>query len=275
MSHANIIIKRRVFSVPAWEAFIKRASKITVVIHPAKLTLIKNVLNPRALWRVIISVSPLFFHTLSDRDVDFINAPREWDSFAQDVSCIIGEDSRRIWAGDGSSKQELGCWSRLGHDKGFKSIFPPSQKLLLRSRATSVSALFFMNVCSPSAPAMLPFQRPEQTNTYVKYPLNLGLVISWIQKSKAKYPTIQSLQCQLQSQQIDVALLQDFSVWVCKAALLQFHYAAGKIHPENKSLLVWNGFPVYCDNFLSDSCLAGCPKLTFWIQCEKLYLLWM
>lgn len=38
------------------------------------------------------------------------------------------------------------------------------------------------------------------------------------------------------SQQMDVALLQDFSVWVCKAALLQFHYAAGKIHPENKSL---------------------------------------
>lgn len=53
--------------------------------------------------------------------------------------------------------------------KGFKSIFPPSQKLLLRSRATSVSALFFMNVSSPSAPAMLPFQRPEQTNVYVKY----------------------------------------------------------------------------------------------------------
>lgn len=50
------------------------------------------------------------------------------------------------------------------------------------------------------------------------------------------------------SQHTDVALLQDFSVWVSKAALLQFHYAAGKIHPE-KSLLVWNGFPVYCDNF--------------------------
>lgn len=111
MSHANIIIKCRVFSVPVWEAFIKRASKITVVIHPVKLTLIKNVLNPWALWRVIISVPPLFFHTLSDRDVDFINAPRVWDSFAQDVSCIIGEDSRKIWAGDGSSEpQELGCW---------------------------------------------------------------------------------------------------------------------------------------------------------------------
>lgn len=58
--------------------------------------------------------------------------------------------------------------SRLGHDRGFKNI-SPSQKLLLRSRATSVSALFFMNVSSPSAPAMLPFQRPEQTNVYVKY----------------------------------------------------------------------------------------------------------
>lgn len=111
MSHANIIIKCRDFSVPAWDAFIKRASKITVVIHPAKLTLIKNVLNPRALWSVIISVPPLFFHTLSDRDVDFINAPREWDSFAQDVSCIIGDDSKEIWAEDESSKpQELGCW---------------------------------------------------------------------------------------------------------------------------------------------------------------------
>lgn len=64
--------------------------------------------------------------------------------------------------------------------------------------------------------------------------------------------------------QLQVALLQDFSAWVSKAALLQFHYAAGKIHPENKSLLIWNDFPVYCDNIsLSDSCLAGCPKLTF------------
>lgn len=81
-------------------------------------------------------------------------------------------------------------------------------------------------------------------------------------KNKAKYPMIQSLQYQL-APTLDVALLQDFSVWVRKAALLQFHYAAGKINPENKSLLVWNGFPVYCDNFLSDSCLAGCPKLTF------------
>lgn len=45
-----------------------------------------------------------------------------------------------------------------------------------------------------------------------------------------------------QSPPIDVALLQDFSAWVRKAALLQFHYAAGKIHPENKSLLIWKWF---------------------------------
>lgn len=80
--------------------------------------------------------------------------------------------------------------------RGSNQYFPISE-VLLRSRATSVSALFFMNVSSPSAPAMLPFQRPEQTNVYVKYPLNLGLVISRIQKSKPNIPLIQSLRCQL------------------------------------------------------------------------------
>lgn len=133
MSHANIIIECRVFSHPAWEAFIKRASKITVVIYAAKISLIKNALNPRALWRVIIWVPPLFFHTLSDRDVEFINAPQEWDGFAQDVSCIIGENSRRIWAGDGSSKlQKFGMlevdWVMA---KGVQINICPSQKLLL------------------------------------------------------------------------------------------------------------------------------------------------
>ncbi len=32
-----------------------------------------------------------------------------------------------------------------------------------------------------------------------------------------------------------LAFLQHLSVWTCKAALLQFHYAAGKVNPENKS----------------------------------------
>lgn len=97
---------------------------------------------------------------------------------------------------------------------------------------------------------MLPFQRPEQTNVYVKHRSNLGPIIIWIQKNKSqisRWPKASSVN---KSEQIDVALLQDFSAWVRKAALLQFHYAAGKIHPENKSLSVWNGFPVYCDNFV-------------------------
>lgn len=81
-----------------------------------------------------------------------------------------------------------------------------------------------------------------------KVPFDLGLVISWIHK-KPNIPWSKASSVN-KSQQIDVALLRDFSVWVRKAALLQFHYAAGKIHPENKNLLVWNGFPVYCDNFL-------------------------
>lgn len=76
--------------------------------------------------------------------------------------------SRRSWDAE----------SRLGHDKGVQINISPYQKLLLRSRVTSVSALFFMNVSSPSAPAMLPFQRPEQTNVYVKTHFKLGLVIS-------------------------------------------------------------------------------------------------
>lgn len=140
--------------------------------------------------------SPLFFHILSDRDVDFINASGLWGSFAQDVSCIIGEDSKKIWAGDESSKpRDLDAESRLGHDRGVQINISPPQKLLLRSRS---SVSFFMNVSSPSAPAMLPFQRPAQTNVYVRKHLNPGyLVISWIQKTKPNIPLIQSVRCQV------------------------------------------------------------------------------
>lgn len=82
--------------------------------------------------------------------------------------------------------------------RGSNQYFSPSQKLLLRSRATSVSALFFMNVSSPSAPAMLPFQRPEQTDVYVKA---LFLILVWLsvesKNQKPNIPLIQSLRCQL------------------------------------------------------------------------------
>lgn len=185
------------------------------------------------------------------------------------------------------SRRRWDAGRRLGHDKGFKSIFPPSQKLLLRSRATSVSALFFMNVSSPSAPAMLLFQRPEQTNVYVK---NFFLISVWLsdeskKKKKKKKGEKTKTKSQIshwskassinKSQQIDVALLQDFSVWVCKAALFAIPLCCWKNTPWKQDS--WYGMVFQCivTIFLSDSCLAGCPKLTFWIQCEKLYLLWM
>lgn len=196
--------------------------------------------------------------------------------FAQDVSCIIGEDSREDTSWGWKFKvTELGRLKSTGSRQGVWINISPSQKLLLRSRATSVSALFFMNVSSPSAPAMLPFQRPEQANVYVELPI---LILVWLsvesKNQKPNIPVIQSLRCHLS--QWDVALLQNFSVWVRKAALLQFLYAAGKIHPENKSLLVWNGFPVYCDNFFVWFLSSWLSKAYFFkIQCGKLYLLWM
>lgn len=68
---------------------------------------------------------------------------------------------------------------------------------VIQSRETSVSALFFMNVSSPSAPAMLPFQRPEQTNVYVTCAFEITACLSAeSRKLKAKcVPLIQSLRC--------------------------------------------------------------------------------
>lgn len=59
------------------------------------------------------------------------------------------------------------------------------------------------------------------------------------------------------------ALLQHLSVWACHAALLQFHYAAGKIYPEH--IFSWHVIIFQCivTISLTNSCLAGCPKLTF------------
>lgn len=55
---------------------------------------------------------------------------------------------------------------------------------------------------------------------------------------------------------------------ICKAALLQFHYAAGKINPEN---VFWHVMVFQClvTIKLTDSCLAGCPKLTFLDTAKK------
>lgn len=165
------------------------------------------------------------------------------------------------------SRRSWDAGSRLGHGKGVQINISLSQKLLLTEPSNvcirTVLHECILTICTSHA--ALSETRANQCLCKV-----LFLILVWLsveskknKKSKAKNPTDPKPLVSTKSQQIDVALLQHFSVWVCKAALLQFHYAAGKIHPENKSLLIWNGFPVYCDNFLSDSCLAGCPKLTF------------
>lgn len=53
---------------------------------------------------------------------------------------------------------------------------------------------------------------------------------------------------------------------------MQFHYAAGKINPEN---VFWHVMVFLVTIKLTDSCLAGCPKLTFSIPCGKLYFIFM
>lgn len=154
--------------------------------------------------------------------------------------------------------------------RGSNQYFPISEVIVTEPSDVCIRTVFHECILTiRTSHAALSETRANQCLCTEPF-LNLGLVISWIQKRqkiKSQISHWSKASDVNESQQIDVALLKDFSAWVCKAALLQFHYAAGKIHPENKSLLVWNGFPVYCDIFilffLSDSCLAGCPKLTF------------
>lgn len=109
---------------------------------------------------------------------------------------LLGKTAGRHELGmEVQSRRSCDAGSRLG--QGVQINISPSQKLLLRSRATSVSALFFMNVSSPSAPATLPFQRPEQTSVYVKYPFLIPVWFSVESKNqKPNIPVIQSLQFQ-------------------------------------------------------------------------------
>lgn len=90
---------------------------------------------------------------------------------------LLGEGGRERFElrMEAQSCRSRDAGSRLGHGERGSNQYPPppSQKFFssssfdIRSRETSVSALFFMNVSSPSAPAVLPSQRPEQTNVYV------------------------------------------------------------------------------------------------------------
>lgn len=153
-----------VFSVTAWEAVIKIASKLTVVIYAAKLTLIKNVWNPKALWRGIISVPPLFFHSLTDRDVDFINARRietAWPRLSHVLLEKLGGEYELSMEALSRSGDAGGDWGSTG----VQIDIPLSEVIVCISTV-------FMNVCSPSVPVMLPFQRLELTNASTRYCFN-------------------------------------------------------------------------------------------------------
>lgn len=101
----------------------------------------------------------------------------------------------------GMKVQSCRSWdagSRLGHDNGVQTNISPSQKLLLRRRATSVSALFFMNVSSPicTSHAALPETRANQC--LCKAPF---LILVWLlvesKNQKPNITPIQSRRCQL------------------------------------------------------------------------------
>lgn len=145
--------------------------------------------------------------------------------------------------------------SRLGHGKGFKWILPPppiSEVIVPEPSNVCIRTVLhecILTICTSHAALSETRANRCLCETSFCFAFYLDLVISWTQKSKNQISFKSKASVINESQQMDVALLQDFSVWVCKAALLQFRYAAGKIHPDNKSLLVWNGFPVYCDNF--------------------------
>lgn len=156
-----------VFSVTAWEAVIKIASKLTVAIYTAKLTLIKNVWNPKALWRGIISVPPLFFHSLTDRDVDFINAhciETAWPRLSHVLLEKLGGGYELSMEALSRNEDTGGDWGSTG----VQIVIPLSEVIVCISTV-------FMNVWSPSVPVMLPFQRPERTDAltwYCSTPLN-------------------------------------------------------------------------------------------------------
>lgn len=157
------------FSVTTWEAVIKRAPK---------LTLIKNVLNPRALWRGIISVPPLFFHILTDRDVDFINALDE-TALPRLPHVLLG----KLGGGYELDMEALSRSWDTGVDwgrTGVQSIFPYLRSYCYGAERRLYPQLFFMNVCSPSVPAKLPFQRSEQVNASV------NKLLGWLQIQSKK-----------------------------------------------------------------------------------------
>lgn len=176
---------------------------------------------------------------------------------------------------EGQSHRSWEAGSRLGHDKGFKSIFPH-----LRSYCYGAEQRLYPHCSSWMYPHHLhqpccPFRDQSKPLFMLSTIFNLGLVISWIQKSKSQISHwSKRLRCQVPTNRRGFAPrllcmgLQGCTF--CNSIMLLEKYTL-------KTRVSWYGMVFQCivTIFLSDSCLAGCPKLTFWIQCEKLYLLWM
>lgn len=133
--------------------------------------------------------------------------------------------------------------------RGSNQYFPISEVIVTEPSNVCIRTVLhecILTICTSHA--ALSETRANQCLCKVPF-----LILVWLsvesKKSKAKYPT---------DPKPPVSTCPNKQTWLCsKTSLygfarlhfLQFHYAAGKIHPENKSLLVWNGFPVYCDNF--------------------------
>lgn len=117
------------------------------------------------------------------------------------------------------------------------------------SEAIVCISTVFMNVCSTSVPVMLPFQRLELTNVSTWYSLNT---------------TQLQIQSKVKSQMSNVSKLL---LWFCFETL----FGCARLHFCNSIMLLENipckhgmeWFSSVLWQLLSDSCLAGCPKLTF------------
>lgn len=135
------------------------------------------------------------------------------------------------------SRRSGDAGSRLGHDTGLKWKFPH-----LRSYCYGAEQRLYPHCSSWMYPHHLhqpccPFRDESKPMFKWRTFINLDLVISWIQKIKTKYPCKSKASGVNLSPQIDVALLQDFSAWVCKAALLQFPLCCWKNTPWKQESL--------------------------------------
>lgn len=153
-----------------------------------------------------------------------------------------GSEQRDVW-------KFKGCWKQTwSQGQGVQINISPSRQLRAESNVCIHTVLHecILTICTSHA-ALSETRAGHCLCSHCSFKSQSSY---WVNLDiKTKYTDDPKPLSSTSFRQLQVALLQDFSAWVSKAALLQFHNAAGKIHPENKSLLIWNGFPVYCDNF--------------------------